>query len=140
MIGVADYCRRMTMAPSGKACRMYVGYIPAEAAQGLLRVADVRPRHLAAAGETMLSMPAGKAGLLCIGEVPAGAWILALLPAGSGLRARRDTGTGLPVLFEENAGAEGTGANGARIRVGDTDMLCYGELSLVGGTRYMHID
>ena len=139
MIGVADYCRRMAMAPSGAACMMYVGHIPAEASQGLLRVSDVRPRHIAAAGEAMRRMPAAKTGLLCLGEVPAGAWILALLPAESGLRACRDTGTGLPVPFEENAGAAGTGANGARIRIGDTDMLCYGELSLVGGTRFMHI-
>ena len=69
-----------------------------------------------------------KAGEYELGSVPAGAFAVCIVP--ENLTVQRDDGFGGKTNFEENAGLDGTGANGADITFREKQMKVYGEFKL----------
>lgn len=106
--------------------KLYYGYIEDSTLRSVRGVTQAMVNSAISAG-TMKEVSA-KAGEYEIGNVPAGAFAVCIVP--ENLTVQRDDGFGGKTNFEENAGLNGTGANGADITIGEKQMKIYGEFKL----------
>ena len=110
---------------------MYYGFIN----DGVTwHISDITSAMLTASGVTEAAP--GALGPVAI-NAPAGSLIFVLLP--SGFEAKKDDGFGGKVLFTEDNGESGTGANGTDIVIDGLTYKAYGEFNLVAGETYIYI-
>ncbi|OQB35492.1 MAG: hypothetical protein BWY06_03130 [Candidatus Latescibacteria bacterium ADurb.Bin168] len=121
---------------------MHYGYITSEVAGALVSVTQITGAILEAtiSAGTIISGEAGTLGKTSLGTVPEGAFIVALVPATSSLSVTKFDGIGGQVVFNENNGLPGTGANGTEITIGETTYRVYGEFKLNEAEIFIYID
>lgn len=116
--------------------RMYYGYIPYETAGDIQSVTAVTADMLECS--SMISAAPGPLDKTSIGTVPAGAWIIVLIPENSGLTAAKYNGINGATNFEVDNGITGSGANGANVTIGGITYLVYGEFCLSEGEYFIY--
>ena len=112
---------------------MYYGYVQDAA---MTKVTDITAAMLTQS--TLTSADAGTLDKQSIGVVPAGAWVVALVPAG--YVATKFDGISGRTPFAENNGASGTGANGATIELDGKSYKLYGEFQLAAAEKFIYVD
>ena len=112
---------------------MYYGYVTSDT---MTKVSDITADMLTQS--TLTSADAGTLSKQSIGVVPAGSWVVVLVPAG--YVATKFDGISAQVAFAENNGATGTGANGATIELDGTTYKLYGEFQLAAAEKFIYVD
>lgn len=115
---------------------MYYGYIPYETAGNIQSVTSVTADMLTC--DSMTSAEPAALNKTSIGTVPAGAWIIVLIPENSGLTAAKYNGINGATNFEVDNGITGSGANGANVTIGGITYLIYGEFCLSEGEYFIY--
>lgn len=112
---------------------MYYGYV---LDNDIASVTEVTPETLTQS--TMTAVEAAPLDKQSIGIVPAGAWIIVIVPVG--YTATKFDGISAQVPFSENNGESGTGANGVSIELDGKTYKLYGEFQLTNAEKFIYVD
>lgn len=118
---------------------MYYGYIPPAIAGSTVMVKDVTKDLLERAAGTIVSAPAAELEKTSLGEIPAGALVVVMLPSAAKLKAEKFDGISGRAEFSENNGMSGTGANGTAVKLEGADYVVYGEFKLSAAELLIYI-
>lgn len=121
----------------GKAAVMYYGYVPYSVAGNIQTVTTVTEAMLKDSRSTIVQTAAQTLDRTSLGNVPAGAWVVVMLPKASNLKALKYDGVGGYTIFAQNNGAANSGANGTEVVIGGVIYRCYGQLNLATSELYI---
>ncbi|MDD3155193.1 MAG: hypothetical protein PHS41_10025 [Victivallaceae bacterium] len=114
---------------------IYFGYVTDDS---LTSASEVSATHLEQT--TVHSSSATTLGKTSCGTVPAGSFVIVLVPTANPGTATKDDGFGGKVAFSLNNGAAGTGANGADVTIGGKSYKVYGEFKLNAAEVFIYVD
>ncbi len=109
---------------------MYYGYVPYEVAGNIQSVSEITLAMLTDSNSSVTETDAAARDKTSLGNVPAGAWAVVMIPKASELEALKFDGVGGWTTWAENNGFAGSGANGEEVLLGDVPYLVYGQFNL----------
>ena len=125
----------VTIAPTG--ARMYYGYVQTDAINSVKAISETILNN-AITARTMKEVPVSNLDKTSVGFVPAGGWVMVIVPAE--YSAFKDNGFGAQERFAENNGQVGSGANGYAITLKNQKYYVYGEFKLTSSEVSIYVN
>ena len=120
--------------------KIYYGYVPYEVAgDNTESVAAITLAMLTDEDSSITQADAVAMGKTSLGNVPAGAWTVVMIPKAANLEALKFDGIGGYTEFALDNGFENSGANGAEILLGDVPYLVYGQFNLAASELFFTV-
>jgi hypothetical protein len=123
------------IAPIGE--KMYYGYVKDDTINSVKAISE-NILNNAISAKTIVESPVKVLDKTSIGTVPAGGFVVALVPAKYSVF--KDNGFGAQEQFAENNGKNGTGANGYAITLKGQKYYVYGEFKLTSSEVSIYVN